>query len=194
MKGDVLALVQALSVGQADATLADRYYQEVIDQWGPSFRLSDAALITLSAAAGEFTLPDDFRTLRALIWDETELGHLTLRELESLDPEWRLRKGSPTSWTDEAEPAKTISLYPSPFTKSDPFTGFPPGPPLGSSYPLYSVVAIGSETRQDVPQYFELPLALLILEREYLRESPHKDLELASAWGDVGRLLLSMVS
>lgn len=191
MQADVLALVQALSVGQADPILAAQFYSQIVDSWSDKFYLSTANVLTLPSTATEFTMPPEMLALKGIIWDNTELGYCSLRELESLDPEWRNREGNPIAYNNDVGPAKTIALYPSPWTKSDPFTG---GDPLGAAYPTYSVVLIGSESRNDVPVYYELPLALLILERLYQYESVYKDAELAMMWGEVGRLFLSMVS
>lgn len=191
MQADVLNLVAELSVGQADQILAAQFYSQIVDEWGDKFYLSTASLVTLPNTTADLVMPTTMRALLGIIWDETELGYCSLRELEALDPEWRNREGSPIAFNNDVGPAKTIALYPSPWTKSDPFTG---GDPLGAAYPTYSVVMVGSEARDDVPVYFELPLALLILERLYLYESPYKDQELAAAWGTMGRALLSFVS
>ena len=42
-------------------------------------------------------------------------------------------------------------------------------------------------------EYLELPLALMILEREYMRESDHQDLALGGAAGALAQMLLEMM-
>lgn len=191
-QNDVLGLVSTLSGGQADATLAAQFYGEIVDSWGAANYLSNATLITQTATE-EFTLPAPVRNVMGVIFDDSELGYLSLRELEALDPLWRNTKGpKPVAWTSEGESAKTLALYPTPVVAAAAPGGVPD--PLGTDYPPYSIVLIHSESRTNVPVYFELPLALLILEREYARESDHADIELAAAFGETGRLLLGMVS
>src|SRR6185437_5855249 len=165
-QADVLNLVSTLSNGEASAVTAASFYSEIVQQWGDAeMRLTNATMVQLPAptvAQGELTLPSTVLALYGLVWDDTMLGELSLRDVEVLDPEWRNRTGSPTAYIEEGESVKTLNIYPSPFTASTGPGGVPD--PLGADYPPYNVVLFHTETRRDVMYYLELPLALLILE------------------------------
>lgn len=193
MKADVLALVDLLSNTLADPTVTPDLYSDIVFDWGSQPILTQATLISLTAKSEEFNLPPQVLDVLAVIWDQRELGKLRLREVEALNPSWRNQVGTPNSYIDQAETAKVLALYPAPFMPSGPNTAVH-GEPLGQDYPLYSVVLLNTETRQDVMPYLELPLALLILEREFIRESNHRDEDFAMMAGDFGRFLLNCVT
>lgn len=190
MQADVLYLVNLLSNSQADPTTIVQYYKDIVDDWSSKEFLTNADLLTISVQE-EITLPLSVRSILQVIWDQRELGYLSLRELESLNPSWRTQKGAPTSYTDQAETAKTLALYPTPDLPSKPLGTTVE--PLGKDYPVYSMVLMVTEGRQDVPTYLELPLALLILEQEMGRISDHTDLQFSQFAGDFGRFLLSLI-
>lgn len=191
-KATVLGLVDLLSNNIADDTVTPGLYADIVFDWGSQPILTNATLISLSAKAEEFQLPPQVLNVLSIIWDQRELGKLTLREVEALNPSWRNKIGSPNSFVEQAETAKTLALYPTPFMPSGPNLAIT-GEPLGADYPLYSIVLMNTETRDDVPVYLELPLALLIIEREFTRESDHRDLDFAQIAGDFGRWLLSLI-
>ena len=189
---DTLALVDLLSNGMADDTVTPGLYADIIFDWGSEPILTQGTLISLTMRETEFNLPPQVLNVLGVIWDQRELGKLRLREVEALNPSWRSKIGTPNSYIEQAETAKTLALYPIPFQASGPNTA-PHGEPLGQDYPLYSVVLINTETRQNVMYYLELPLALLILEREFIRESDHRDEDFAGVAGDFGRFLLNCI-
>jgi hypothetical protein len=188
----VLALVSLLSNNIADPAVTPGLYSDVVFDWGSQPILTNGTLISLTAKAEEFQLPPQVLNVLLIIWDERELGKLTLREVEALNPSWRNKIGTPNSFIEQAETAKTLALYPTPFMPSAPNLVVT-GQPFGQDFPLYSVVLLNTETRQDVPVYLELPLALLIIEREFIRESDHKDADFAQIAGDFGRWLLDLI-
>lgn len=193
MKADVLALVQMLGNNQPDGTTISALYDEIVNEWGArNFFISNATLIATTQANTEFTLPDPIRNVGGVVWDDTILSNLTLRELEALNPEWRTESGTPTAFTAETETAKVLALYPSPFGASS-SPGATPDP-LGVGYPTYNAVVFHSEFRVDVPSYWELILALYILEREFIRESDHKDEVFAQYCGILAQTMEKMVA
>ena len=189
---DVLSLVDLLSNGMADDTVTPALYADIIFDWGSDPILTQGTLISLTMKEREFNVPSQVLDVLGVIWDKRELGKLRLREVEALNPSWRTAVGTPSSFIEQAETAKTLALYPTPFQASGPNTA-PHGEPLGQDYPLYSIVLINTETRQNVMYYLELPLALLILEREFIRESDHKDEDFAGVAGAFGRFLLNCI-
>lgn len=192
MKADVLNLVNLLSGGTADTNVTPGIYDDIVKGWASSNILTNAYLQPV-AAPGQPThdLAPNLLTIQTFIWDNREVRELSLRDVESLDPGWRNRTGTPHSYVIETESARTLRLYPAPKLPSDPNLGNY-GEPLGRDYPAYSTVMIGAETRVDVPVQYELPLALLILQREMSRESDHMDMEFATLAGQMGGTLLSM--
>jgi hypothetical protein len=186
-KADVLSLVDTLSNFQADATLTSTIYDEVVDELGPANVITNTTLISINDVT-EFVLPTQVRNVIGVIWDNQELGKLSLRELEALDPLWRQKRGKPNSFTDQAETAKTLAFYPTPAVPTGSGSG------TGATYPPYSVVTINSEYRADVPVYLELILACLVLEREFIRESDHRDPDFSTLWGQFGDILLSIIT
>jgi len=190
-KPEVLALVDLLSNGQADDAVAPQLYDDIVQSWAALGILTVAITESMTAGQRTLTLNPFQLTVDRFIYDNLELGQLALRELESLDPGWRNRRGTPHSYTIEALPARVLALYPAPLLASLPDLGTF-GEPLGRDFPPYTAVIIGSEYRQAVPIQFELPLALLIMEREFSRESDHTDIEFAAWCKKLGGDLLKM--
>lgn len=191
MKADVLALVDLLSNSTADPTIAATLYDDLVESWAPLGILTNAVRGSMNAGDATTDLPPNILSVLAFVWDSTQLGLLELRELEALDPGWRNRPGSPSSFTIDTINARRLALYPQPALPSGPDLGIF-GEPLGRDYPVYSTVFIGAERRADVPPQYELPLALLILQREFSRESDHTDTDFAQLAGQMGAQLLSM--
>lgn len=191
-EADVLYLVNLLSNGQADPTVTPDLYFDIVAQWGDGPELlTNASQVAINPTT-EFQIPSSIINVIGMIYDDRELGELTLRELEMLNPEWRNATGKPSSYTNVAESAKTFALYPTPRVATSPMLGVS-GEPLGADYPTNSIAVIHTEQRQDVMYYLELPLALLILEREFSRESDHRDTDFAQLAGDFGRALLTIL-
>ncbi len=52
---------------------------------------------------------------------------------------------------------------------------------------------IATETRDGYPEWLNLPLALLVLAREFARESDHRDPAFSTACAQLGKVALAMV-
>ena len=173
-QADVLNLVTLLSNGTADPNTPVNLYADIVNSWAAQRILTNAVTgETVTAGQFSYTLDTSQLSVLAFIYNGTQLGYLPLRELEALDYGWRLRKGRPRSYTTETETARTLDFYPTPAETGD-------------------IVVIGTQGRANVPVQFELPLALLILEREFLRESDHTDVEFAKLCGRMGNDLLTL--
>lgn len=193
MKADVLALVQLISNQQADPAVIDHIYDEVVNAWGARPLITNATLQTLVAGQTEFDFPAaTILSVLGLIFDQRELGKLRLRELENLNPMWRSETGYPVAFTDEAEAAKSLALYPTPNVPSGPDLGnF--GEPLGRDYPVYNLCLIHTEYRADVMPYLEPALTFYVLAREYARESDHVNPAMAALCEEFAGLCLEMI-
>lgn len=174
-KADVLTLVDDLSLGQANATEAAVFYDEIIRELGFIEVLTGTETITIHAGTSSYNLAVD--TIRALEFYNTA-GYLPKSAYSGLGAlfgaSWRTRVGSPLAVTVEDENNNSFSLVPSP-NYSDTMT------------------VIRTETRTDVPVWLELPIALEILSREFLRESDHQDLEFSSLAKQIATVSLNMV-
>lgn len=193
MKADVQALVALLSNGQYDATLFDKLYSDVITTLGPANWLTTAVPITYTANTSTVPLPANLLNLICLIYDDTVLSGLSLRELETLNPGWRNVVGSPIAYTIESETVKTVEVYPIPYSTSPPIIPVH-GLPTGQDYAPGNGISIHSELRDDAMPYLTLPIALKVLSREYVRESDHMDTAFAGLCEQLGILLLKLLS
>lgn len=193
-KADVLQLIQDLSNGLADATLAERYYREAVFDLGKQGWLTQATLLPVTTAdTGTYSFPATAIELLALFYDDSQLDLLYLRELEWIRPDWRDGRGTPSGYVRENENDKTFRLYPIPDAASKDFI-FLLGSPFGLDFPEYALAIVHTETRDDLPVWLELPIAFRILELEFGRESNHRDPTFSKMCSELSKLLFVMVT
>ncbi len=194
-KADTLALTQMLAVQSADAATIEAFYNDTMVELAAENWFCVAEVIPLLPAQLKIEL-GNIVNLLALIYDDADLGMVSLRLIEFIDAGWRQRVGRPTSYVREDENAKTVALYPQPDVPSNPLTMLL-GEPLGSDYPVYSAVKFFSQAPLDPLQpffYLELVVALRILSREFTRESDHQDQEYGGAAQALSDLFKSMLA
>lgn len=191
-KATVLNLVQQLSNGMADPTTSERLYREVVFDLGREEWLSNFTKVAIAVGGGSITMPSQVIKPVAMFYDDEQLGELTLKQAQYLNESWRDESGVPHSYVFDGETRKNFRLFPYPLVASKPFV-FIHGAPLGQDFPAYAVEVACMETRTDVLFQMELPVALLVLEKEFQRESDHRDDNFAQAAGDMGRIFLEMV-
>jgi len=190
---EVQNLCVLLSNGQMDQTLFNGFYASTMTRREIARFHTTATPITLTANQTTVNLPDDLLNLLTLIYDDTVLSDLELRELESLNPGWRNTVGSPIAFTRQAETVKSVEVWPAPFETSPPIIPVH-GLPTGEDYAPGNGIAIYEEQRADLLDYLVLPVALLVLWREYVRESPHTDVACAMLCFQLAGMLLEMLS
>ncbi len=176
-KADVLALVDFLGGGADDPVTVEKYYRDTMIDLARENWTTDAEVFQIAVDQTDVDLSAviDYVNLLGLVYDDTEIDELPLRQLEMLDPYWRDAKGRPTSFTEQDEKAKVIGIYPAPDTVANPLGGTF-GEPLGGDYATYNAVIFASVSPGDFPPYWlELPVALHILTREFNRVSDHPD-------------------
>lgn len=188
-----MQLVQDLSGGLADPIDVERFYEEAVLRLAARGVTATVQLIETSDGVGTYTLPERSVNLLGVFYGNRQLARATLNELEWHDPRWRDRLGSPLVFVTATEEAKDFRLYPAPDASSKDFI-FLVGSPLGVDLPEQTAAAVVSETRDDLPEWFDLPLAALVLGREFAKESPHRDAVLAKAWNELGEALVTVVS
>ena len=191
-QADVQALVVLLSNGQADQTLFPKFFFDVMNILGGTDWHTIAVPIKFIAGQNTVQLPGNLLNLINVVYDDTVLSELSLRELESITTGWRIAVGSPVAYTLETETAKTIAVFQTPFETS-PMIIPVHGLPTGEDYTPGNGISIHSERRDDPLAYLTLPIALYILEREYNRESPHQDFAFAMGCRALGDLLFGML-
>lgn len=189
---DVQNLVTLLSNNIADQTLFVDLFNDVMATLGPDRWHTNAVPITFTAGNPEMTLPSTLLDLVQLIYDDTALSHLELRELEALNTGWRNMTGNPRAYTTESENVKIVALYPVPYRTSPPIIPVH-GLATGEDYAPGNGISIHSELRSVELPYLTLPIALRILEREFMRESDHQDQIFAQFCKALADLLLEML-
>lgn len=193
-KATVLALVTTMAVSQNDAAMSSRFFSEVMLDLAKLNWFVRMTIIDSSGAvpAAVQSYPENVVNLLGVFYGGHQLELAKLRELEYVNPQWRDETGEPTSYIEEGETAHTFRLYPAPI--APPTTlAFPFGEPFGRGYPDGVVVILHSETRTTLPDYLDLPVALLVIEREFERESDHQHPVFAKAAGELGRMMLALV-
>ena len=175
MMADVEALVVLLSNGQADLLAFPLLYQDVINVLGGDDWLTTAVPITFTEGVSTVNLPDTLLNIMTIVFDDTVLSDLGLRELETLsNGSWRNERGRPLAFTRETETVRSIEVWRTPNTVPTPIIPVH-GLPVGEDYEPGNGISIHSEYRVNATPYLTLPIALAVLAREYARESPHTD-------------------
>lgn len=190
-QASVLALINELSNGQADLTLAPTFYIDAVNELADKLYLTTTALAGFTAGQTELTIPATVRQLMKVVYNDAELSDMTLRQLEAVDYRWRDREGKPRGYTTETETAKTIALFPTPDVSSAPYSGSLP--PLGLGYPQFNGVLLYSGFRDPVPFQLEIVIVAWILEREYSRESDHQNGDMSEFWANMKDLFYAML-
>ena len=176
-QADVQALVALLSNGQADTNLFALQYSDIVNTLGPMRWHTTTASVNLTEGNNTAIFSPSMLNLLALLYDGRSLSRMELRELEVINSGWRNAVGTPRAYVLEAEAALTAELYPAPYTTSPP-----------------TATAIHVENRTNVLPVLTLPVALLVLQREFVRESDHVDVEFGNMCGMLGQMLLEMLS
>lgn len=192
-KSDVLDLVDTLSRARADRDICSTYYDDIVYEMALQGTLTAASLVATTADNASYDLPATAVTVLAAVYDTFQLPHTSLKELEAINPTWRSEVGDPIAFVTEDEPVRTVRLYPIPDRTSKDFI-FMFGSPLGLDFPEYSLALLHTETRTNLATYFDLPVALEILAREFNRESDHKDSEFAEVCRSLAQSTMQMVS
>lgn len=191
---DAQTLYSLLSNNQADTTLFDGFYNFTMARAEIVKFHTTAIPITFTEQTSTVNLPTDLINLLTLIYDDTVLSELSLRELESLRTGWRQSIGSPVAFTRQAENVKTAEVFPIPFETSPPIIPVH-GLPTGIDYVPGNGIAIFAQQRAgDCLPYLTLPVALYCLQREYERESDHTDMAFALMCAQIAKQLIDMLS
>lgn len=191
-KASVLQWVDDLGRGRANLDVAELYYHDVAYELARLNQTVNVALISSEANTTSYAFPLDALDLIAVFYDDTELHMATARDMEAHSRGWRDDRGTPIDYVLEYETSNVFRLYPTPDVSAKDFIFL--GSPLGTDYPEYTAAALYQQKRDDLPEYFDLYMAIEILSREFERESDHRDLKFATLCQQFGALLLRMVT
>lgn len=176
MKSDVLALVDDLLLKPDTTGDAEDFYAEVIRELGFREFLTGTRTQQVMDGVPQYTVATD--TIRVL---ESHLGHIgrldpvsgqTLRA--AFGSNWRDRTGSPYHITRTDQSSNVVRLFPTPDCDSE-------------------LTFIRTETRDDLPYWLELPVALEVTSRLLIRESPNQDPEFANQAKRLSTLFFSLL-
>ena len=151
--------------------------------------LSQIDLIQTQAGASTYAYPSTAIELIDVIFDNKKLYPMTVTELRSVNAHvWRDHKGPPIGYIEDTSDG-TIRVVPAPQENGDSFVG----KPLDATYPHNNLAVFHVEKRSTSLRWTELYLALLILAREFERESNHQDQALAKFTKQLSDLILSLI-
>lgn len=170
----IVTLASDLSIGEIDLHTFDTFFDAVMRDLAWTTALIEISTESISSGQTSVTLPTLAMKIVAVFFEDRQLDPISLRSLESFDPQWRDRRGEPVGYVTEGEGTRTYRLYPVP------------------DYPG-TLTLFHTQLQVAVPQWLELPLAYEILSREFSRESNHRDDTMAQMCEQMSTLLLSMV-
>ena len=174
-KTTTLTLVSDMGLSDTTSTEADRLYDDIVRELGAMGILTENGTKAVTAGTATYTAPTN--TIRVLeihggygIIDQMDYAILT----NLLGPRFHQRIGRSEMWCHEHETIKDFRLVPSP-NESDTFT------------------VLITQYQTNVPSWLEMPIALEVLHREYLRESNHQDVDFAMLCRKLSTMWFSMV-
>lgn len=190
---DVLNIAQSYAFDLAGTAELEAYYDDLMvdaGRWGIS---TECRLLPTTRGDAEYAFPVDSVREYAIFYDDIMLSRMELRDLEaSFGPLWRQRSGRPAAYVMQDMPEHEVRIAPAPDAASVDFS-FIFGAPVGHDFPARSLGVVLSVTRQDLPAWLDVPLALSLLSREYERESAHRDVAFAAASRAMATQLLALV-
>lgn len=204
-KADVLSLANDLSLAQVDQTILGDLYDDFMLELGrvEPWLTSVAMIQSLNGQATYTPQPEVIRILSAF-YDELHLSNVGERELEETAELWRDVDGHPIAFTVDAETGKVFRVYPKPDVDGAALVGgfgqvtyaeaiYGGSVPLGSAFSSGTISLLYSSKRLSFLPYMEFPIAFLLLQREFMLESAHRDEGFASACGALGTLFMEMI-
>jgi hypothetical protein len=186
-KATILSLVSMLSCNLADVTEIDRLYGEVIldlgsdtRQWFTNFSQINPGTTVSQIDQESLELPAEINLARliALFYNGRELSREAESTFETRSRHWHDRPGSPVAFTTDQRSDRFVRLYP----KNDTFQNTEVG-----------VLHTLSVRTTNVPEVMALPIAMLVLAREFERESIHRDMDFAKACRALGQEMLNYI-
>lgn len=187
---DVLSMVSFLSAGLADQNECTRCFNEVMIQlnnsetpWTTNYAFAATGTSGDSSDPDELTIPTAAVRLLGIFYSGRQLSEDSIVTLAGRNVNWRDEVGAPWSYTRDGEDARTVRVFPKP----------PRVPISAETTTIYTDTPLflyAEAPTTGIPEVLQLPLALLILAREFERESNHRDLNAAQVWRAMGENML----
>lgn len=185
-KTAILTLVGTLTAGLADTTAINRIWDEVIidlaadtRQWFTAFSPIDPG--TTGSVTNQESLELSvvgLGRLIALFYNGRQLSRESEDTFATQSRNWGAKSGSPVAFTTDNRSDRFVRLYP----KNDLFN-------LGEVGVLYTQ----STVTGSIPDVMALPLAMLVMAREFERESNHRDMDFAKSCRALGQEMLNYI-
>jgi hypothetical protein len=198
-------LANDLSLAQADQTILGDLYDDLMLELGriEPWLTSVAMIQSLNGTSSYVPQPEVIEIL-SIFYDENHLSQVGEQELEDTEELWRDIKGHPIVFTIDDENRKVFRVYPKPDADGAAFGGglgeityaeaiYGGDVPLGSAFSTGAISLLYSSKRASFLPYMEFPVAFLLLQREFMLESAHRDEGFASACGALGTLFMEMI-
>jgi hypothetical protein len=176
-KANILALAKTISV-VGSTTNYDRAFDEMIEDLAkknePIF--AETTTFTVSSGTSRYSIPADGTQVAAIFFENTQLWPVTLPELESYNPAWRVSSAdNPEAFVMEEETARSVRLYPSPSTGAT-------GTWLITTRPV-----------SGIPDYLALYAVFAMLEKDFSYPSDHQDKELSKLCGQIATIFYKIL-
>lgn len=190
----MLDLVSLLSNSQADQTTSSVFYDELSLDLAqlPLIVQATPAAVTIDGSAPDnsVALPTNVVVPIQYFWNDTHLPEARENELVTWNQNWRIMHGMPLVIFRPDIGSRRIRTVPLP----DQSTGDISTADLAEKWPSDAVMIIHTAVPICWPEWFNLPLAWLILAKEFARESDHTDMAFSQVANVIGETLLEMVS
>ena len=187
----ILALAQTLCYSLGDSTEMQRIYYEVAAALGQDPR-GFFSTITTDVAGGTVADATDnahvelptattapiVTKLLAFFYEGRELLPETEQALDAVNPSWRDVIGQPQFYVTEDEDDRILRLHPK--------------PAAAATTPV--IIIHTSVELPSIADSYDLPVALLIVAREFERESPHRDKDFAGVARALGEYYLGFIA
>lgn len=175
-KTNVLVLVGDLSLNLAEQAECDRLYDEIVTQLGMDERnwVTNRTTTVVAPGIATVALAETIIHILGVEADGQFLSRETQRTLQLGNLDWRVRFGPFSGYVVEGEDERTLRLT--------------PAASVGAT-----ISVLHTERRTDMPAYLDLPLALLVLGREFERESNHRDAGFSAICEATGKYLLDYI-
>lgn len=184
-KATVLDLVTSLSYGLADTAEIDRIWGELIIDLANDPRQFFSNVVGLDSGTvadlrdqEQLELPaaSNIGRVIALFYQGRQLSREDERTFATKQRTWPDRIGRPVAFTTDQRGDRFLRLFP----KNDTFDV--------NSVVLFYTQSVRTTSIQD---FYALPLALLVLAREFERESNHRDMDFSKACRALGTQLMN---
>jgi hypothetical protein len=192
-KALVLSMVDFLSAGLADQTECSRSFDETMIElahdpraWCSQVATMNTGLTTNTSDPDQLEIRSAVIKLLSVFYSGRELSEETIQNLAGTNVNWREQYGDPWAYTRQGEEGRILRLFPKP--RRVPVTG-----EAFSTYTDSAIVLYCDARTTAIPDILCLPLALLVLAREFERESNHRDIPFAEAWRAMGQNMLKRI-